>query len=267
MRPAFVHIIYATTVQGFLVPTQTNFATVRQWRPCKSDCSNARSTLPVDQNLVWSRIGQSKSLNEDGPSHNVTSFEAPLAFASWLTIISAYMIQNYKVAPWPSPNVIAHVASPNLWVFVHALSNMLFGGGIILTTIMEWLVVDYQEPQVVEFWFRRVSWFQKLIVLPALTLSIVSGITQATLNYGGLVYAPIHIRAAFHILATFGLWWVGSDLTTQKAADEAIETWFESENVGEPVPQVLLLRRWINLVSCVFIALLYGFMALKPGYL
>lgn len=199
---------------------------------------------------------------------------AVLGLVTWFTTLSYFIVQNYKFGPWPTK--LPTLLPKRGWVLIHALASMLFSGGIILSTILEWSIISGRasaNPQVVRFWFSdgTVSLVQKAIVLPALTLTIISGMAQAAMDYGCMSASPLHIRVAIHILATFCLWWGGTDLTTLHVSKAAVLEWYPhnkdtQQEAVDPLPNVLFLRRWSNVVSCLFLGLLYAFMALKPGY-
>ena len=150
------------------------------------------------------------------------------------------------------------------WVFLHAVSGMLFSGGIVISTLLEWWIVNQtNQLELWKFWFTQVSSMDKLVVVPSLTLSMISGMAQTALDYGSMVTAPKHIRLALHIIATFGLWWASTDLTTQKRARKAV---LDHAATSTTIPTVLILRRWSNVVSCLLVGVLYALMGLKPGY-
>jgi hypothetical protein len=114
------------------------------------------------------------------------------------------------------------------------------------------------------------------VVMPALTGSVVSGVAQATLKYGSFRTAPKFVRGTLHALATFALWWALTDVTTQHAARRDVLEWCQQydnkddttrgNTTDDDIPRVVLLRRWSNVVSCLFVTALYGIMVLKPGY-
>ena len=113
---------------------------------------------------------------------------------------------------------------------------------------------------VYHFWFRIAPRIEQWMVLPALTGSIVSGITQAALRYGSLRLAPRHVKSSLHILLLFGLWWGVTDRKTQRRAQEV-----KAMEPEGPLPGVLRQRRISNVVSCAFLVALYATMVLKPG--
>ena len=88
---------------------------------------------------------------------------------------------------------------------------------------------------------------------------MVSGVAQAFHNYSSLRYAPTHIKSALHLLFAFGLWWELADRRTQHKVEESLAK-------GEPDLKMLRDRRISNVVSCVFLLVLYSVMILKPGY-
>jgi hypothetical protein len=196
-----------------------------------------------------------------------------LGIAVWFVSLSFFIVQNYKFGPRWIP---LFSWNKQVWVLIHALCNMFFSGGIVLSTLLEWRVVSSAAPDVIYFWFTRIiSKIDKAIVLPALTGSIVAGFAQTALDYGSMATAPKHIRLAIHILATFALWWMATDLTTQQRAKTSVEQWYKnakqdkqdnSSSATADLPKVLYVRRYSNLVSCFFVAALYALMALKPGY-
>ena len=109
-----------------------------------------------------------------------------------------------------------------------------------------------------------------MVVLPALTGSIISGSGQATIDYGGMVGAPKHVTGAVHALLTFGLWWGATDVTTQGRAKElARKLDGESDAFLQgdgDATSLLKLRRISNIVSCLMVIGLYALMVLKPGF-
>jgi len=208
----------------------------------------------------------SSTKNSDQVSKSAGATKIGLAL--WFVSLSYFIVYNYKVGP-----AIPITLSKKIWVLIHAISNTLFSGGVILSTILEWFVVSEKNPpEVLHYWFtQQVSNIDKIVVLPALTISILAGFAQTALDYGSMATAPQHIRRAIHILATFAMWWGATDLTTQRAAKKSVQDWYDdaitnNKSAGNPIPKVLYFRRWSNVVSCLFVAALYGLMALKPEY-
>ena len=203
----------------------------------------------------------------------------------WFLSLSYFIVRNYKIAPW-IPLPFSFTPSKKVWVLVHALSNMFFTGGIILSTIFEFLIVSSagssttRNPEIIKYWFSEngVSKIDKIIVLPALTISIVAGFAQTAIDYGSMASAPKHIRRAIHILATFAMWWIATDsFTTQQKAQRDVMEWYKQvadardtkalqSRLCVDLPRVLYWRRFSNIISCLFVVALYALMALKPGY-
>jgi hypothetical protein len=176
----------------------------------------------------------------------------------WVYGASLFLLYSYRSqTTWPSFIPVISLRALN---FVHAMSGMIFSGGIVTTTVLEWMVVNKKKRDLNVFWFATVPRIEKLLVLPALTGSIVSGVAQSFTSYGSLRFAPQHIKSALHLLLAFGLWWAFTDGKTQQKAIEASQ----SADLAE-IPPVFLQRRISNGVSCIFVFLLYGIMVLKPG--
>ena len=183
--------------------------------------------------------------------------------AIWMGALSGFLLRNNFVGPWPA---IISTVPENVWLFIHALAGMLFGGGIILTTCVEWLVAKSKNPSVLTFWFEKVPALDLSIVLPAITVAIVSGTGLASARYGGLGDAPIHIKAALHILVFFAIWWASTDVTTQGPAAKALQEWSTSTDASsDEVPRIVNLRKISNIVSCALVLAMYFIMVLKPG--
>ena len=181
--------------------------------------------------------------------------------ASWAIALGGFLIRNYKAAkPWPD---ILLTGSRRGWNFVHAVSSTVFSGTILVTTLLEWLVVRSASPAVLKFWFLTIPGVDLVVVLPALTGAVVSGVAQAVQEYGKVAEAPKYVKAVLHTMATFGLWWAATDRPTQLKARQAIQVWLET--ASGPVPSILQWRRASNLVSCGFVMVLYILMVLKPG--
>jgi len=236
------------------------------------------------------------SIHTPSDEHLTTSTTAAIIpITLWFVSLSYFIVRNYTSGPWIP--FFSSVVSKRGWVFLHALSNTFFAGGIILSTIMEWYIIrsassssssNMKSPEIIKYWFLGInSRIDKGIVLPALTCSIVAGFAQAALDYGSMMQAPVHIRSAVHILATFALWWLITDLPTQSRARTAIVKWYQQRSTAAAaaaaadsgknddsssllssleLPRVLYWRRWSNIVSCLFVVSLYAIMSLKPGY-
>jgi len=185
----------------------------------------------------------------------------------WAISISAFILINNFHGPWP----LAMKQVPERIFFLnHMIGGMLFGGGIILTTCIERLIAKSANPPVLQFWFDKVPILDSLIVVPALTVSMISGTGLSIVRYGGLNVAPPHVGAIFWTLIAFMSWWAATDLTTQGTALQSVNQMYDQYADGEEnleTPKVVLDRHFSNVVSCFFIVLLYSFMVLKPGTL
>lgn len=185
----------------------------------------------------------------------------------WGTTLSAFILINNSYGPWP---LFMKTIPERTFFLSHMIGGMLFGGGIILTTCIERLVAKSNNPDVLQFWFKRVPELDGLIVVPALTISMISGTGLSIVRYGGLNIAPPHVSAIFWTLIAFLSWWAATDLTTQTTALKAVDQMYESYKNGEEdleTPKVVVDRHVSNVVSCFFVLTLYSFMVLKPGTL
>jgi hypothetical protein len=61
-------------------------------------------------------------------------------------------------------------------------------------------VVQNKNAPVLQFWFDKVPLLDAVIVLPALTVSMISGTGLTIKRYGGLALAPTHIPIVFYTL-------------------------------------------------------------------
>jgi hypothetical protein len=169
----------------------------------------------------------------------------------WIHALSGFVVTNYaRTTVWPR----CLLGFPLIaWNLVHGLSAMMFAGGIITTTLLEWNL-SMKESNV----FPKLLQVETVLVLPALTGSIISGVAQAFHSYASLRHAPSHVKSALHVLLLFGLWWGLTDRRSQAKIEKAMEQ-------GEFDETMLAGRRISNLVSCGFLLALYGIMILKPG--
>jgi hypothetical protein len=183
----------------------------------------------------------------------------------WGVSISAFILINNFYGPWP---LVMKTVPERIFFLNHMIGGMLFGGGIILTTCIERLVAKSSNPPVLQFWFTKVPILDSLIVVPALTVSMISGTGLSIVRYGGLNVAPPHVNAIFWTLIAFLSWWAATDLTTQATALDAVDQMYAKYVNGEEdleTPKVVVDRHFSNVVSCFFIILLYSFMVMKPG--
>jgi len=183
----------------------------------------------------------------------------------WGISISAFILINNFSGPWPA---VMKTIPERVFFLNHMVGGMLFGGGIILTTCIERLVAKSSNAPVLQFWFTQVPVLDGLIVVPALTVSMVSGTGLAIARYGGLNIAPPHVGAIFWTLIAFMTWWAATDLTTQGTSLQAVEKMYDQFQDGEDnleTPKVVTDRHVSNVVSCFFVLALYSMMVLKPG--
>ena len=181
----------------------------------------------------------------------------------WMVGLSGFIFANNWIGPWPA---FMKDIPERVFFTGHMLGGMLFGGGIIMTTALEWLVTKNKNPTVLMFYFDKVPLLDMALVLPGLTLAMFSGTGLTITRYGGLGIAPAHIPVVFYILTAFAAWWGATDLATQGKAMRAIDEWVATNGKGE-IPQIVQDRFWSNIVSCVFVVALYSAMVLKPGTL
>eukprot|EP00536_Pseudo-nitzschia_multiseries_P017559 jgi/Psemu1/225534/e_gw1.1625.14.1 len=188
----------------------------------------------------------------------------------WTLSVTTFVLVNRFIRPWPNFGVIPY----NVWLLGHQLGSMVFGGGVVLTTSIEWLVVTSKNAEVLRFWFRKVPWLNGAIVLPGLTLSIVSGTALTAIRYGRLSNAPPHVIYTFWTLLVFAAWFALTDLPTQSKALEAVLSQQPHEHQHqhehrEPdnseVPHAVTERMLSNAVSCLLVVVLYAIMILKLG--
>lgn len=210
------------------------------------------------------------SVTESGSSEGEWIVESQkvefIALAIWLVSLSAFILINNFTGPFPE--FMRHVPERTFFL-AHMIGGMLFGGGIILTTCIEWLVANSRNAPVLQFWFDKVPALDGLIVVPALTVSMISGTGLSIVRYGGLNIAPPHVGAIFWTLIAFMGWWAATDLSTQGVSLEAVNKMYAQYQEGKEVdtPEVVMNRHFSNVVSCFFIILLYSMMVLKPGTL
>jgi hypothetical protein len=177
----------------------------------------------------------------------------------WIGSMSLFIVKNYKSGPWPASFLL--FTNRDIWRLLHDVCSMLFGGTIVISTIVEWLVVASRNNQVMEFWFEKVPTLDGAVVLPSLTVTILSGMAQASQDYGSIQEAPPYIKGSLHVLLTFAVWWAVTDVFTQRATQHAIQTKNDTS-----LQRVLRRRKWSNVGSCLFVSALYTLMAYKPGH-
>ena len=196
-----------------------------------------------------------------------------VGLAVWMTTLSAYILINQYVGPWPA--FLLRNIPERFWYFGHLLGGMAFGGGILLTTCLETLVAQRGDASIGRFWFSQVPLLDMAIVVPGLTVAVVSGIALAVWRYGSLGTAPPHITYAFYALVAFAAWWASTDLTTQASALEAVQKLAVEEKRRLPgkaamenakAESTVLDQRFLsNVVSLGMVLVLYAIMVFKPG--
>ena len=252
--------------------TQLYASTKTKLKPVAATVVKGSNKMGKKQ-IILSKKGTGASVVElvtDNASDSELSQEKKIELvllAIWGISISAFIIINNAYGPWP---LFMKTVPERMYFLSHMVGGMLFGGGIILTTCIERLVAKSNNPGVLQFWFDKVPALDGLIVVPALTISMISGTGLSIVRYGGLNIAPPHVGAIFWTLIAFMSWWAATDLTTQGTALKAVERMYEQSLAGEEgleTPKVVVDRHFSNVVSCFFILTLYSMMVLKPGTL
>lgn len=181
----------------------------------------------------------------------------------WLGSLSGFIFANNWIGPWPA---MMTTVPERIYFVCHMLGGMLFGGGVIMTTGLEWLVVKNKNGVVLQFYFDKIPLLDSALVLPGLTIGMISGTGLCITRYGSLGTAPAHIPAVFYCLTAFAAWWAATDLATQAKALRAVDEWV-AQDCPDEVPKIVEDRFISNIVSCGFVVLLYAVMVLKPGTL
>ena len=101
----------------------------------------------------------------------------------WMVGLSGFIFANNWIGPWP---LFMKDIPERVFFTGHMLGGMLFGGGIIMTTALEWLVTKNKNPAVLMFYFDKVPLLDMALVLPGLTLAMFSGTGLTITRYGGL---------------------------------------------------------------------------------
>ena len=224
---------------------------------------DATSTAPAGGTMQLETL-QGGAVARDEENWELDSKIVELAgLGIWMVGLSGFIFANNWIGPWPA---FMKDIPERVFFTGHMLGGMLFGGGIIMTTALEWLVTKNRNPAVLTFYFDKVPLLDMALVLPGLTLAMFSGTGLTITRYGGLGIAPAHIPVVFYILTAFAAWWGATDLATQGKAMRAIDEWVATNGEG-PIPQIVEDRFWSNIVSCVFVVALYAAMVLKPGTL
>jgi len=261
-------------VQSF-APSTNRVAHTNTNNACLGTCDSRRTTLaPITQAQLFTKTKEPEVVavelvdeSSEGNGIDESKKVELIVLGLWAVSISAFILINNFSGPWP---LVMKQVPERVFFLSHMVGGMLFGGGIILTTCIERLVAKSNNSGVLQFWFTKVPELDGLIVVPALTISMVSGTGLSIVRYGGLNVAPPHVGAIFWTLIAFMAWWAATDLTTQATALKAVERMYERSLNGEEgleTPKVVVDRHVSNVVSCFFILLLYSMMVLKPGTL
>lgn len=242
--------------------------------------SYRNTSMNTQRDVRLAALDTRTNLHDDaGESSRMTNQENrqgelpfPIAIIGWIVALSIFIVKNYaSVDLWPNPN-LADIPIPYLSL-MHNLGNMIFAGSIITTAVLEWIVTESNDVNhVVPFWFDRVQKVERFLLLPALCLSVFSGVVRANLMYGTLKASPFYVKGTLHLLATFGLWWGITDRTT---IDRVVSSrplvkgnLKDVEKTDTDVtldPKIVTIRRISNVISCVFLVAAYALMTLKPG--
>ena len=228
---------------------------------------SARGTAQDEKTMVADlAITSSSDVKGIDEADNAKTVEL-IALGIWLVGLTSFILINNYVGPFPA---FMKQIPERVFFFSHMIGGMLFGGGIILTTCIERLAAKSKSAPVLEFYFNKIPELDGLIVVPAVTVSIFSGIGLAIVRYGGLNIAPPHISAIFITLIAFMGWWAVTDLSTQTTALKAVNEMYEKFEAGEEdldTPKIVSDRHISNVVSCFFVLTLYSLMVFKPGTL
>ena len=229
------------------------------------------TTFGREKNLLGRPTTLSASLSDlnsdDIPKSQGGGKGEILGLHLWMGTLSAVILRNQFVAPWPM-SLFTTLSYPS-WLGIHELSGLFFGGGILLTSCIEALVISSRDKPALTVWFSRVPIFQAALVLPGLSGVMISGLALCADRYGGLSLAPMYIKMTLHTLVLFAVWWAATDITTQRRSIEALEKWDPQEEEDDPnksqFPSIVSGRNLSNFVSCIFVVSLYCFMIIKPG--
>jgi len=194
-----------------------------------------------------------KSINSDLATPTMNKVEKRILLV-WFHAVIAFVLWNYYTTSTLWPAILLTIPL-KFWNLLHALSAMAFAGGIVTTTLLEWklpIVGGDTEQSKLLNWLWQV---ESKLVLPAVSMSLVSGVVQSHMYYNTLKSAPPHVKGALHIMALFAIWWAWTDRRSQSSLREG---GFDETKV--------IQRRFSNLVSCGFLLALYSMMVLKPGF-
>jgi hypothetical protein len=72
-----------------------------------------------------------------------------IGLSIWMVSLCAFVFANDFTGPWPQS--IYDTVPERIWFLGHVIGGMLFGGGVIVTTYAEWLVVRSKDLEVMTF--------------------------------------------------------------------------------------------------------------------
>ena len=255
--------VTTTSPHSLRQPTQLQFFKIGTETKEEEDTASMNGNVEMN-----GLIDQLKDISSEGEWIDESKKVELILLGIWGISISAFILINNFTGPWP---LFMKSVPERVFFLSHMIGGMLFGGGIILTTCIERLVAKSGNAPVLQFWFDKVPLLDGLIVVPALTVSMISGTGLSIVRYGGLNIAPPHVSAIFWTLIAFMAWWAATDLTTQGSALSAVNEMYgdyeKGKEEGLVTPKVVVDRHVSNVVSCFFVLLLYSMMVLKPGTL
>eukprot|EP00667_Euglena_gracilis_P019876 EG_transcript_21385 len=154
------------------------------------------ATLTVEQTVVPDAAGKTSK----------AVFLLPVLF-------TAFILQAYYFGS-PVPDLLPR----QLWLLLHCVGGMLFGGLVFSSTLYEALVILQGDPQVRRWWFERVPMVDGKAMLPFLGVTVVSGVCLAQLTYQSLQTSPPFVSLTLETLMLFGVMWGSLDHSTQGPA-------------------------------------------------
>lgn len=166
------------------------------------ETEDKKATIPV-------QAEQTSRLSLEGDWVDESKKVEIILLTVWMISISAFILINDSYGPWPA---VMKTVPERVYFLTHMVGGMLFGGGIILTTCIERLVAKSANAPVLQFWFDKVPLLDGLIVVPALTASMISGTGLTIVRYGGLNIAPPHVDAIFWTLIAFMAWYANLEI-------------------------------------------------------
>lgn len=251
-------LLQCQVAEGFQTLTTTVSQTHQHVKNQPDHVSSPRMSYPQKQATL---TFQKSATTDDNESDDVQSSSSSTLSKTekrillvWFHSVVAFVIWNYYTTTtlWPAFFLDIPI---RFWNLLHALSAMAFAGGIVTTTLLEWKIPPVgsnKERSMVLDWLWQV---ESKLVLPAVSMSLISGVVQAHAYYSTLRAAPPHVKGALHIMVLFGMWWAWTDRRSQASLREG---GFDESKV--------IQRRLSNIVSCGFLVALYSMMILKPGF-